>query len=187
MEGGDLPMRINVRGKNMEVTPALQEYIEKRLKKLEKYFNSGIEAQVTLSVAKETHIVEVTISIDGLLLRGEETTPDMYASIDLVVDKLERQTHKYKTKINRKLRQKGLKGLNEKYANYQQELEEEESEPRVVKTKRFIMKPMPVEEAILQMDLLGHDFFVFTNAETEEINVIYRRKDGNYGLIEPAE
>ncbi len=179
-------MQINTRGKNMEITPALQEYVEKRLSKLEKYLGSdgsGIDAQVTLSVAKENHIVEVTISIGGLLLRGEEATQDMYASIDLVVDKIERQIHKYKTRINRKLRQKGFKELNEQFSSRRRE--EEEIEPRIVRTKRFTMKPMPEEEAILQMNLLGHDFFVFTNADTEEINVLYKRRDGNYGLIEP--
>jgi putative sigma-54 modulation protein len=180
-------MQINTRGKNMEITPALQEYVEKRLSKLEKYLgtdNVGVDAQVTLSVARENHIVEVTISIGGLLLRGEEATQDMYASIDLVVDKIERQIHKYKTRINRKLRQKGFKELNEQFINNKRK-EEEETEPRIVRTKRFTIKPMPEEEAILQMNLLGHDFFVFTNAETEEINVLYKRKDGNYGLIEP--
>jgi putative sigma-54 modulation protein len=178
-------MQINIRGKNMQITPALQEYAEKRLSKLEKFLNFEGEVQATLSVVKEDHIVDVTISIGGLLLRGEEATQDMYASIDLVVDKLERQIHKYKTKINRKLRQKGLKELNEKYIN--RALAQEEEEPRIVKTKRFVMKPMPLEEAVLQLNLLGHDFFVFTNAETEEINVLYKRKDGNYGLIEPVE
>lgn len=177
-------MRIKTRGKNMDVSPALQDYVEKRLAKLEKYFDSDIEANVTMSVARESHIVEVTISIDGLLLRGEEMSPDMYASIDSVVDKLERQTHKYKTKINRKLRQKGLKELNEQFTAPP---EEADFEPGIVKTKRFVMKPMPVEEAILQMDLLGHNFFVFNNADTEEINVVYKRKDGNYGVIEPVE
>ncbi len=179
-------MQIHVRGKNMEVNSSLQEYAEKRLGKLEKYFDSNFEAQVTLSVAKEDNIVEVTISIDGLLLRGEESSEDMYASIDKVVDKLERQMHKYKTKINRKLRQRGIKELNEQYVSLQRE-EKENEEPQVVRTKRFVIKPMSVEEAILQMNLLGHDFFVFNNAETEDINVLYRRKDGNYGLIEPAE
>lgn len=177
-------MRINVRGRNMDITPALQEYVVKRLNRLDKFFNSPIEAQATLSVIKENHIVEVTISMDGLLLRGEEATLDMYASIDLVVDKLERQIRKYKTKINRKLRQKGIKELNEKLFPPQ---EEEEAEPVVVKNKRFVIKPMPLEEAMLQMNLLGHDFFVFNNADTDEINVLYKRKDGNYGLIEPAE
>lgn len=175
-------MIIKARGKNIEVTPALQDYLEKRLSKLDKYFEEELEAQVTLSVVKESQGVEVTISINGLLLRAEEATGDMYASIDLVVDKLERQLHKYKTKINRKVRQKGLK---EQFANLRRE--EETAEPRVVRTKRFVMKPMPLEEAILQMNLLGHDFYMFTNAETDEINVIYKRKDGNYGLIEPGE
>jgi len=178
-------MQINIRGRNIEVTPALQEYAEKRLKKLEKFLDVEAEVQATLSVVRENHIVDVIISIGGLLLKGEEATQDMYASIDLVVDKLERQMHKYKTKINRKLRQKGLKELNEKYLSMTMAREEEE--PRVVKTKRFVMKPMPLEEAVLQLNLLGHDFFVFTNAETEEINVLYKRKDGNYGLIEPME
>lgn len=177
-------MKINVRGKNIEITPALQDYVGKRLHKLEKYLDVETEAQVTLSVVKENHIVDVTISIGGLLLRGEEATEDMYASIDLVVDKVERQIHKYKTRINRKLRQTGLKELNEQYINKQRE---EEKEPIIVRTKRFVMKPMPVEEALLQLNLLGHDFFVFTNAETEEINVLYKRKDGNYGLIGPME
>ncbi|MGI5876522.1 MAG: ribosome hibernation-promoting factor, HPF/YfiA family [Dethiobacteria bacterium] len=181
-------MQINVRGKNIEITPALQDYLNKRLSKLDKYFNSEMEAQVTLSVVKEDHIVEVTLSINGLLLRGEEKTQDMYASIDLVVDKIERQMHKYKTRINRKLRQQGLKELNVKYVPRTPESDpesDEDEEPRVVRTKSFLMKPMPLEEAILQMNLLGHDFFVFTHAQTEEVNVIYRRKDGNYGLIEP--
>lgn len=176
-------MIINARGKNMEITPALQDYLEKRLSKLDKFFTGEMEAQVTLSVVKDSQSVEVTISMDGLLLRGEEATADMYASIDLVVDKLERQLRKYKTKINRKLRYKGLK---EQYAAPRKS-EEAPDEPRVVRTKRFVMKPMPLEEAILQMDLLGHDFYVFTSADTNEINVVYRRKDGNYGLIEPGE
>jgi len=182
---GVICMQISIRGKNMEITPALQEYAEKRLSKLGKYLNPEAELQATMSVARGNHIVEVICTIGGLLLRGEEATPDMYASVDLVVDKLERQIHKYKTKINRKLRQKGLKELNEQYINMT--LPREEEEPRLVKTKRFVMKPMTVEEAILQLNLLGHDFFVFTNAETEDINVLYRRKDGNYGLIEPAQ
>ncbi|NLC11328.1 MAG: ribosome-associated translation inhibitor RaiA [Firmicutes bacterium] len=178
-------MEINIRGKNVEVTPFLADYAEKRLGKFEKYFDQPMEAQVTLSVQKGEHIVEVTFTVDSLILRGEEATDDMYASIDLVVDKIERQLHKYKTRINRKLRNKGIKDLNEQFLNKQKE-DFEEPEQTVVRRKRFVMKPMPVEEAIMQMNLLSHDFFVFTNADTEEINVLYRRKDGNYGLIEPA-
>lgn len=175
-------MRITVRGKNINVTPALKDYAEKRIKKLKKYFN-GADVQVNLSVAKETHIVEVTLLVNGLILRGEESTEDMYASIDLVVDKLEKQIEKYKTKLSRRLREGNIKEIvNEQVKRTQVQ---EDDEPRIVRTKRFAMKPMPVEEAILQMDLVGHDFFVFFNADTEQVNVVYRRKDKNYGLIEP--
>ncbi|HHW55640.1 MAG: ribosome-associated translation inhibitor RaiA [bacterium] len=173
-------MRITVKGKNIAVTPALRQYVEKKLSKLERYFENIDEAIATLSVEKERHIVEVTVPLNGgMLLRGEEETNDMYASVDLVMEKLERQIEKYKTKIARKMKDGKLLDL----AAGQEKAAEEE--PRLVRTKRFAMKPMPVEEAILQMNLLGHDFFVFSNAETEEVNVVYRRRDGNYGLIEP--
>ena len=173
-------MRITVKGKNIAVTPALRQYVEKKLSKLERYFENIDEAIATLSVEKERHIVEVTVPLNGgMLLRGEEETNDMYASVDLVMEKLERQIEKHKTKIARKMKDGKLLDL----AAGQEKAAEEE--PRLVRTKRFAMKPMPVEEAILQMNLLGHDFFVFSNAETEEVNVVYRRRDGNYGLIEP--
>ena len=173
-------MRITVKGKNIAVTPALRQYVEKKLSKLERYFENIDEAIATLSVEKERHIVEVTVPLNGgMLLRGEEETNDMYASVDLIMEKLERQIEKYKTKIARKMKDGKLLDL----AAGQEKAAEEE--PRLVRTKRFAMKPMPVEEAILQMNLLGHDFFVFSNAETEEVNVVYRRRDGNYGLIEP--
>jgi len=130
--------------------------------------------------------VEVTIALSGLLLRAEERQEDMYASIDLVVDKLERQIRKHKTKVNRKvLKEGGLRGLFVDNVAPAEEPEDEE-DLQVVRTKRFTMKPMDVEEAILQMNLLGHNFFVFANMDTNEINVVYRRDDGKYGLIEPA-
>ncbi|HZK24041.1 MAG TPA: ribosome-associated translation inhibitor RaiA [Oscillospiraceae bacterium] len=175
-------MKLIVRGKNIEVTEALKDYAEKKVSKIDKYFAYDTEAQVTLSVERGIHKVEVTVLINGMILRAEEKTNDMYASIDQVVDKLERQIAKYKTRINRKSRQTGsLKAMNELPAI------EEEKDLFVVKNKRFVVKPMPVEEAILQMNLLGHDFFVFVNAENNhEINVVYRRHDGKYGLIEPA-
>ncbi|MDI3534648.1 MAG: putative sigma-54 modulation protein [Thermosediminibacterales bacterium] len=173
-------MKITVSGKNMDVTDALKDYAVKRISKIDKYFDNDIEAQVTMNVEKDRHIVEVTIPINGIILRGEEETADMYSSIDLVVEKLERQIHKYKTKINRKLRKTAFKFNNK---NMIEDVKNEE--PKVVKTKRFAIKPMTIEEAILQMNLLDHDFFVFFNAETEEANVLYKRKDGNYGLIEP--
>src|SRR5699024_3677298 len=124
-----------------------------------------------------------------LLLRAEEHHADLYAAIDLVVDKLERQIRKYKTKVNRKFRQKGA--AKHVFAELEKEAkdiaeEEESDEIEIVRTKRFNLKPMDSEEAILQMDMLGHSFFVFTNAETNDTNVVYKRKDGKYGLIEPT-
>ncbi|ADL08343.1 ribosome hibernation-promoting factor, HPF/YfiA family [Thermosediminibacter oceani] len=177
-------MKVTVSGKNFEVTPALREYAEKKIGKLGRHFNhlnnDNLEAQVTLHVEKDRHIVEVTIPVNDIILRGEEETQDMYSSIDLVVDKLNRQIEKYKTKLTKALR----KNSNKNDAVVESEIPEE-NEPRIVKVKRFAVKPMSVDEAVLQMDLLGHDFFVFVNAETDEINVVYKRKDGDYGLIVP--
>ncbi len=177
-------MIINLRGKNIDVTEALQNYVEKRIGKLDKYFEKETEAQVLLSMTRENNIVEVTILLDGMILRGEESTQDMYASIDNVVEKLEKQVEKYKAKLTRN-KQKLGRALAEETEVAREEKAEEEEEPKIVRVKRFAMKPMVVEEAILQMDLLDHDFFVFFDAETEVVNVVYRRKDGNYGLIEP--
>ncbi|WP_031514044.1 ribosome hibernation-promoting factor, HPF/YfiA family [Desulfofalx alkaliphila] len=172
-------MKVNVRGKNIEVTPALREYVEKRIGKLEKFLEGVEEAQVKLVVEKENHKVEVTIPIQGMILRGEEATGDMYASTDLVLEKLEKQIEKYKGKLGKRGRNGGDKVVKAPAG------EPAEDGPKVVKTKRFAIKPMPVDEAIMQMNLLGHSFFVFSNAETEQVNVVYLRKDGNYGLIEP--
>ena len=182
-------MRLNIRGKQLPVTEALKEYAEKKLSRLDKYFENpqALDAQVTLSVIKNVHVVEVTISLPGLLLRAEERHDDMYAAIDLVVDKLERQIRKHKTRVNRKFRQEGgLKALfTEEPAGSVTVSEADEDEKfEVVRTKRHTLKPMDVDEAILQMNLLGHSFFVFINADTKEINVVYRRQDGKYGLIE---
>lgn len=175
-------MKISTRGKNIELTGALKDYVEEKVGRIGKYFeNASIDAQVSLGVEKERHQVEVTAFVDGLILRGEEETGDMYASIDGVVEKIERQIRKYKTRINRNLRDREEIPISfEGQSN-----EEDEIENRIVKVKRFAVKPMSVEEAVMQMNLLGHDFFVFTNAETDEFNVVYRRKDGNYGLIDP--
>lgn len=166
----------------MSVTPALKEYVEKRIGKFEKYFQGGLrEAIVTLVVERELHRVEVTIPLNGYILRGEEETTDMYTSIDNVVEKLESQVRKYKTRINKQVKNLSVLDLVPNNTT----AKEEQAEPKIVRTKRFAVKPMAEEEAILQMELLGHSFFVFLNAETEEVNVIYKRKDGNYGLIEP--
>ena len=173
-------MAIAVRGKNIEITPALKDYVEKRVGKIAKYFDTLGEITVVLTVAKGRHIVEVTVPVNGMLLRGEESTADMYTSVDLVIEKLERQIEKYKTKLARKLKGGAFKG---DITAGGRELDADEF--KVVKTKRFAIKPMTTEEAIMQMNLINHDFYVFTNAETEEVNVLYRRKDGGYGLIEP--
>lgn len=171
-------MKVHVRGRNIDVTNALKEYVEKRLSKLDRFMDDLDEAQVTMKVEKDSHRVEVTIPVNGMILRGEESTGDMYASIDLVSEKLEKQIEKYKGKLMRR-RQPAVGDLKAAFA-YQPD-----DGPRVVKTKRFAIKPMVVDEAVLQMNLLGHSFFVFSNAETELVNVVYKRKDGNYGLIEP--
>ena len=173
-------MAITVRGKNLDITPALKDYVEKRVKKVTKYFDKTGDIVVILKVEKGRHQVEVTVPVDGILLRGEESTADMYASIDQVMDKIEKQIEKHKTKIAKKFRGGGFRS---DVASTTAVAEVEDSE--VVRTKKFAVKPMDAEEAILQMNLLNHDFFMFLNIETEQVNVVYRRKDGHYGLIEP--
>ena len=172
-------MKVQMRGKNIEVTVALKEYVEKRLGKLEKYIDNLGDAQVTLTVEKDSHRIEVTIPINGMILRGEEATADMYASIDMVVEKLEKQIEKHKGKL---VKRSGKNNSEAKRAA----VSSDEDGPQVVRTKRFAIKPMAIDEAVLQMNLLGHSFFVFSNAETDQVNVVYKRKDGNFGLIEPT-
>jgi len=186
-------MNITVYGKNIDVTPSLKEYAYEKMEKLRKYFQGeSMEVHITMEVEKERHIVEVTAYVKGLILRGEEETTDMYASLDGVIEKVERQIHKYKTRIHNKMieRKQEFKEdymeEREKMVQSKREPEADEFEPQIVKTKTFAVKPMDVQEAVMQMDLIGHDFFVFSNADTSEVNVVYKRKDGNYGLIEPT-
>lgn len=183
-------MKFNIRGENLEVTGAIRDYVEKKISKLERYFDTtpASDVHVNLSVYNEEQRIEVTIPMTDLLLRGEVQHVDLYAAIDLVVDKLERQIRKYKTKVNRKFRQNGAP--KHVFAELEREanniaLEEESDEIEIVRKKSFDLKPMDSEEAVLQMDMIGHAFYVFTNAITNETNVVYRRKDGKYGLIEP--
>ena len=178
-------MNIQFVGKNVEVTDALKEVTEKKLSKLEKYFQESISGNVTFSTQKNNKTIEVTIDIPGTIIRAEETSDDMYASIDKSVDVLERQIRKYKTRLQKKYKE-GQTIRFENVVPLQQE-EEENDKPNIVRTKRFSVKPMNSEEAILQMELLGHNFFVFRDGETDQIGVIYKRKDGDYGLIEPQE
>ncbi len=177
-------MKLHVTGRNIEITEALNDAVEKKLGKLDKYFQQGgpVEANVALEIQRGFHIVEVTLFVGGMILRGEVSTTDMYASLDSVVDKLERQIRKYKTRVNRKMREEGGGPF---FVEPSYEEEEVTDGPRIVKVKRFSMKPMTREEAVLQMELLGHNFFVFYDADTAGVSVVYKRNDGNYGVIEP--
>ena len=161
-------MKVTVIGKNINVTPALKEMVEKKISKLDRYFSPEIEARATLTVQKNNQIFEVTIPFNGVILRCEETTEDMYKSIDLVEAKLERQIRKQIT---------NFEPLTVE--------ENEEKDGEIVKVKRFNIKPMSPEEAMLQMELIEHNFFVYRDADSNNVNVIYKRKDGNYGLLEP--
>jgi len=180
-------MNYNIRGENIEVTPAIREYVEKKISKLERYFTETPESNVNVNLKvfqDKTAKVEVTIPMPHLVLRAEESHEDMYAAIDLITDKLERQIRKHKTKVNRKFREKGEFAAMFATLNQSETNEFDDEELEVVRTKRFELKPMDSEEAILQMNMLGHNFYVFTNAETNQTNVVYKRHDGRYGLIE---
>ncbi|MDO4567383.1 MAG: ribosome-associated translation inhibitor RaiA [Clostridia bacterium] len=173
-------MRISITGKNIEISEYLRELVEKKMSKLNKYFPEDTIAEVAMSVERNRHIVEVTIPYTNGIIRGEEVTGDMYASIDNVIDKLVRQVRKHRTRLEKSLRADAFApapGVEEDFPDDEQK--------RVVKVKRFSMKPMTLDEAMLQLELLGHSFYVFTNGDTNDINVLYLRKDGNYGLIEP--
>ncbi|MFC2684471.1 MAG: ribosome hibernation-promoting factor, HPF/YfiA family [Limosilactobacillus oris] len=176
-------LKFNIRCENVEVTDAIRDYVVKRISKLQKFFEDSVEAtaHVNLKVyPNRTYKVEVTIPLPYLTLRAEETSNDMYGSVDLVTDKLERQIRKYKTKVNRKSREKGLKNLE----FVPSDDDSASDELKIVRTKQVSLKPMDPEEAVLQMDMLGHDFFVFQDAETNGTSIVYRRRDGRYGLIE---
>lgn len=177
-------LTFNIRGENIEVTPSIREYVEKKVSKLEKYFENTSDntAHVNLRVypANKTAKVEVTIPLPYLTLRAEEVSQDLYGSIDLVTDKLERQIRKYKTKVNRKSREKGFKNLEFSPTDDQAT----DSQFEIVRTKRVSLKPMDSEEAVLQMNMLGHDFFIYEDSESQGIDIVYRRNDGRYGLIE---
>jgi putative sigma-54 modulation protein len=168
-------LQVQVRGKNVSVTQALRRYVQQKLDHLDRFSDRFGRAQATLSVVREHHICEVMVPIGSRLLRAEERSPDMYASIDMVVDKLQRQVEKYRTRL---LAQRQPEEAPASPA-------QADGKPAVVRTKRYPVKPMTLDEAVLQMELLGHDFFIFTNSDTERVSVVYRRWDGNFGLIEP--
>ncbi|MEL4024117.1 ribosome hibernation-promoting factor, HPF/YfiA family [Lysinibacillus endophyticus] len=181
-------LNFNIRGENIEVTPAIREYVENKIEKIERYFSEGVSANANVNLKvyndKQTK-VEVTIPMRNVTLRAEERHDDMYAAIDLIVDKLERQIRKHKTKVNRKFRERegvGVYFAQEVAGTTPSPVEEDEF--TIVRTKQFDLKPMDQEEAILQMNLLGHDFYVYTDADSNNTNIVYKRRDGKYGLIE---
>ena len=173
-------MRYTITGKNMNVTPGLREDVIKKIGKLERYFNDDTEAVITLSVEKERQKIEVTIPVKGTIIRAEQVSDDMYVSIDLVEEIIERQLKRYKTKIVDK--KQSAVAFSDLFINEEEDADEE---IQIKKVKKFAIKPMDPEEACVQMELLGHNFFVFLNAETDEVNVVYKRKGNTYGLIEP--
>ena len=176
-------MKIKIFGKNIEVTEGIRSAVEEKIGKLDKYFAGETRVDVTLSVNKNEQKVEVTIPVKGRIIRAEEISDDMYVSIDMVEETIERQLVKYKNKIIDK--KKSIKeAFTETYIEADYE-DEDEDKIKIKKTKRFGIKPMDPEEACVEMELLGHNFFVFLNAETEEVNVVYKRKGNTYGLIEP--
>lgn len=173
-------MKFIIIGRNIDVTEGLKSAVQEKLGKLERYFTPETEIHVTLSVEKDRQKIEVTIPVKGNIIRSEQVSSDMYVSIDLVEEVIERQLRKYKTKI-----------VNQQQAggNFQKEFVEDEfledEEVKIIRTKKFDIKPMYPEDACVQMELLGHNFYVFRNAETDEVNVVYKRKGNTYGLIEP--
>lgn len=194
-------MNVTVTGRNIELTPALKEYLLDKLQRSQKHFDHALDFKALLSVAKnpsvaDSQTAEITIKLNGSVIRGEESTENMYASIDLVADKIERQLRKYKTRYYHK----GNKGIKERDNGVEVDVSpemdsddevtreialEDSIRPKIVRSKRFPLKPMMPEEACKHMDLLGHDFFMFINSESNQVNTVYHRRDGNYGLIEP--
>ena len=173
-------MKFIILGKNIEVTDGLKSAVEDKIGKLEKYFTEDTEVHVTLSVEKDRQKIEVTIPVKGSIIRSEQVSNDMYVSIDLVEEIIERQLKKYKTKLTD--HEQGNGSFKQEYLD--KDFMDEE-EVKIIRTKKFDIKPMYPEDACVQMELLGHSFFVFCNAETDQVNVVYKRKGNTYGLIEP--
>ena len=181
-------MKYVILGRNMEVTDGLREYIEKKFSKLDHYFSSDTEVHITLSKQRGEEKVEVTIPLKGTTIHAEESTSDMYQTVDILKDVVERQLRRNRKKIIDRKQSKSTFSdviIEDLMSEEPEEDEEEEEEIRIVRSKRFEMKPMTPEEACFQMEMSGHTFYMFLNAEDEQISVVYKRKDGDYGLIEP--
>lgn len=175
-------MRYVITGRNIDVTEGLRNAVQEKIGKLEKYFTADTEVHVTLSVEKERQKIEVTIPVKGNIIRSEQVSSDMYVSIDLVEEVIERQLRKYKNKLVAREQEGG--NFKQEFFDAEDNIEDD-GEIKIVRTKKFGFKPMYPEDACVQMELLGHDFYVFCNAESDEVNVVYRRKNGTFGLIEP--
>ena len=173
-------MKFVITGRNIDVTPGLKSAVEDKIGKLEKYFTPETEVHVTLSVEKDRQKIEVTIPVKGTVIRSEQISSDMYVSIDLVEEIIERQLKKYKNKLIE--RQQGSHYLKQEFIDKEYN---DDDEVTIVRSKKFDIKPMYAEDACIQMELTGHNFFVFCNAETDQVNVVYKRKGNTYGLIEP--
>lgn len=188
-------IRFEIHGDNLTITDAIRNYIEEKVGKLERYFNNVPNAVAHVRVktySNSTTKIEVTIPLKDVTLRAEERHDDLYAGIDLITNKLERQVRKYKTRVNRKHRDRGdqdifVAEIQESTTNNHADDIESENDIEIIRSKQFSLKPMDSEEAVLQMNLLGHDFFIFTDRETDGTSIVYRRKDGKYGLIETTE
>jgi len=180
-------MKLIIKGRRLDVTDSIENYIRKKMEKLDKYFDQIMDATATVSAEKNRQIFEVTLQAKKAIIRAEEESDSIYTSIDRVVEKLERQIIKYKEKLySKSFGEQSKAKENNIINNMETEAPSQDSEDvRIVKMKKFVIKPMSPEEASLQMELLGHSFYVFNNEATDQINVIYKRKDGNYGLIEP--
>lgn len=176
-------MKYNISGKNIELTVALENAIHEKIVKLDKYFNDSVTAQVTLSVEKLSHIIEITIPFNGSVLRAEVEGKNMYNIMDDAVAVIEKQVNKFKNKLRDKHRNTGSEFTATFLASDE---DDTDAVIKIDKTKKFAIKPMNAEEAVLQMELVGHNFFVYLDSDTEEVNVVYKRKNGTYGLIEPS-
>ena len=172
-------MRFTITGRNIDVTDGLRSAVEEKIGKLERYFKPDTEVLVTLSVEKDRQKIEVTIPVKGNIIRSEQVSNDMYVSIDLVEEVIERQLRKYKNKIVQ--REQGGGSFRQEFIDK----EAEDEEVRIIRTKQYDLKPMYPEDACVQMEMLGHSFYVFVNAETDQVNVVYKRKGNTYGLLEP--
>ena len=173
-------MNLVISGKNLDITEGLRSAIEEKIGKLERYFTDTTEVYVTLSTEKNRQKIEITIPMKGSIIRAEEVSSDMYVSIDLVEEVIERQLRKYKNKLIDK--EQNAAHLSQSFIEAD---DFEDEDIQIIRSKKFAMKPMDPEEACVQMELIGHNFFVFYNAETEQVNVVYKRKGNTYGLIEP--